>query len=323
MYSNNLQKEILTCLVHLYFLASPFCAPDSNNKVLELHAQSDEQSRLIIGDRHAFEDRLRTMTGIEYMVMDGPDPLKLETHGNPVWVIRKHRREKEHGYPDKVTILGTYYAIGDTPYCNIYQAPSVYDILKNGLDLVTLQLKEFFDMAYKMQRFSPADGYSYIKPDSKKAVTAGVSRSSSLVGTPEPDAASQQPDHGDKGEEDGQAASDDDALLWESLQKAIMYQDEYMDENPLQGEPGSFFFKSTQEHVRTRNKKAQEAAAEASKQASSRTSSVGSTPQLPPIKTEGLPRKGSKNMSPLSSSAKAKRRKSKAPTSPSAPKSPP
>lgn len=310
-------------LVHLYFLCSPFCAPDSNNKIIELHAQTDEQSSRIIADRYSFEDRLRSMTGIEYMIVDGPDPRKPETHGNPVWVVRKQRREKEHGQPDRVTILATYYAIGE----RIYQAPSLYDILKNGLDMVTLQLKELFDTAYKMQRFSPAEGYSYIKPDSKKAGTAEGSTQTSRVGSPVSDTASQQLELAEKSEETNEASTGDDALLWESLQKTQMYMDEYMDANPLQGEPGSMFFTSTHDHVRSQNKRAQEAAAaEASKQASqaaSRTSSTGSTPQPPPIKTEGLPRKGSKAMSPLSATTKTKRRKSKAPTSPSAPKSPP
>jgi len=311
-------------LVHLYFLGSPFCAPESNNKVLELQSQFDEQSRRIIADRHAFEDRLRSMTGIEYMIIDGPDPLKPESHGNPVWVIRKHRREKEQGQPDRVTILGTYYAIGDVPICNIYQAPSLYDILKNGLDFVSLQLKEFFDTAYKMQNFTPAEGYSYLKSDPKKVAAVDASAQTSRAATPEQDVSTQSLGPGEKTEENKQATSGDDALLWESLQQTLMYMDEFMDENPLQGEPGSFFFTSTQDHVRTQ-KRAETAAAEATKQTSqgaSRTSSTGTTPQPPPIKTEGLPRKGSKATSPLSATAKAKRRKSKAPASPTAPKSP-
>ena len=317
----------LTHPVHLYFLASPFCAPESNNKVLELQSQFDEQSRRIIADRHAFENRLCSMTGIEYMIIDGPDPLKPESHGNPVWVIRKHRREKEHGQPDRVTVLGTYYAVGDTPICNIYQAPSLYDLLKNGLDSVSLRLKEFFDTAYKMQHFTPAEGYSYLKSDPKKNTAADESAQTSRAATPEPEASAQPLSHGEKSEESKQTASGDDALLWESLQQTLMYMDEFMDENPLQGEPGSFFFTSTQDHVRTQNKRAEEtaAAAEAGKQTSqgaSRTNSTGTTPQPPPIKTEGLPRKGSKATSPLSATAKAKRRKSKAPASPTAPKSP-
>lgn len=260
------------------------------------------------------------MTGLEYMIVDGPDPRKPDTQGNPVWVIRGQTRQKERGQPDQITIKGTYYAVGE----NIYQAPSLYDILKNGLDFVTLQLKELFDSAYEMQHFSPAEGYTYIKPDTKKSVTAGGSAATSRAGSPEADTASQQLEHVEKGLEDKEPPPGDDTLLWDSLQKTNIYTDEYMDENPLQGEPGTFFFTSTADHVRQQARRAQEAAAaaEASRQVSSRTSSAGTTPQPPPIKTEGLPRKGSKATSPLSA-AKAKRRKSKAPTSPSGPKSPP
>jgi mediator of RNA polymerase II transcription subunit 6 len=275
---------------------------------------------MIMADRHAFEERLRSMTGIEYMVVDGPDPRKPDANVNPVWTIRKHRREKEPGQPDRVTVLGTYFAIGE----NIYQAPSLYDILKNGLDLVTLEVKDLFDEAHKMQHFLPSEGYSYLQHGTRKSAAVD-SAATSRAGTPDLDSAMAQLDQLDKAsEEDSFATRDDDALLYNSLLRTNRFVDEYMDENPLQGEPGNFFFTSTTEHIRAQAKKAQDAvvAAEAGKQTSSRPSSAGNTPQPPPpLKTEGLPRKGSK--APLSGIVKAKRRKSKAPGSPLNQPSPP
>jgi mediator of RNA polymerase II transcription subunit 6 len=67
----------------------------------------------------------------------------------------------------------------------------------------------------------------------------------------------------------------------------MRYESEFMDENPLQGEPGSFVFSSTSERV-----KAQHAAAAATQS----TTSFGSTQQGASQKTggsiEGVPKDG-------------------------------
>jgi mediator of RNA polymerase II transcription subunit 6 len=109
--------------VHLYFMQSPFCDPTSNNKVLELQAKFNQELYPVLASRVEFEKRLKSMTGVEYIVVAGPSKTQLGM--NPVWVIRKQRRTKLRGAPDDVDILGTYFAIGE----NVYQAPSVLDIL--------------------------------------------------------------------------------------------------------------------------------------------------------------------------------------------------
>jgi len=109
--------------IHLYFMASPFCDPTSNNKVLEVQFGRNPATHSIMTSRAQFEARLRDMNGIEYMIVDGPAETTPEM--NPVWVIRKQRRSKSRGSADHVDILGTYYAIGE----NIYQAPSLFDVL--------------------------------------------------------------------------------------------------------------------------------------------------------------------------------------------------
>jgi len=122
--------------IHLYFLASPFCDSASNNKALENQLRFQPDSFQTLQDRTAFEDALRRMnSGVEYIITDGPR--KTTPDMNPVWVIRKQRRTKgmrstdprEAPPPDRIDVLGTYYAVGE----NIYQAPSIIDILSNRL----------------------------------------------------------------------------------------------------------------------------------------------------------------------------------------------
>jgi mediator of RNA polymerase II transcription subunit 6 len=57
-----------------------------------------------------------------------------------------------------------------------------------------------------------------------------------------------------------------DALFMHSLNLTNAYGDEYMDENPLNGEPGGFVFEGTRTAVNARNK-AQEQAAQATQNA--------------------------------------------------------
>ena len=46
-----------------------------------------------------------------------------------VWVINKQLRRKRAGQRDDLTVTGTYFVVGE----NIYQAPSVLDIVQNRL----------------------------------------------------------------------------------------------------------------------------------------------------------------------------------------------
>lgn len=288
----------------------------SNNKVLENQSAHSIEGIKTISDRHRFEAALRTMTGIEYMVVDGPDPRKPDTHGNPVWVIRKHRREKQAGQEDKVTVLGTYFCMGE----RIYQAPSLEAVISSGLAQVYVQLTEFFDTATKLQHFSSAEGHKYIKSTTQPSGGLDGSTNTSRAASPVHEAPSQRSDEGHRRTTSAQGTLNDDQELYASFMQTIQHGDEYMDENPLVGEPGSFVFSQTQDSVRTRQAK-EKAEAEARK-LTSRTNSNAQSPRPPPIKTEGLPRKGTKATSPLSATAKLRRRKSKAPASPEGPRTP-
>lgn len=112
-----------------------------------------------------------------------------------------------------------------------------------------------------------------------------------------------------------------DALFMTSLNLTNQYGDEYMDENPLKGEPGAFVFTNTRNAVDERNKAAEAALslANAPKMLDIQPPSVAATP-LPaatPAALESHSRKGS--VAPDEKKKKKERRKSKGLASPTTP----
>ena len=82
-------------------------------------------------DRERFEQVLRSRPGLEHMIVGEPQQTTDPSQGpdTGVWVIRKQDRVKRAPREDELTVLGTHYIVGE----NIYQAPSVYDIVGNHL----------------------------------------------------------------------------------------------------------------------------------------------------------------------------------------------
>lgn len=171
----------------------------------------------------------------------------------------------------------------------------------------------------------------------KASAPAGAGNQSRAESLPPGDTASQAPSTTAKPTSKGAtpAIRGIEAALHRSLDTAQRYADEYMDENPLVGEPGSFVFKQTSEHIRRQQEqekaKAQAAAAQAALRLSQSGSAPGSsapTSAMPtpaptqPLKLEtNIPiRKGGKaaSASPLSAGPgkTLKRRKSKVPGTP-------
>ena len=72
-----------------------------------------------------FEERLRSMQGLEFMVTHDPSEGDTKPMNSGVWVIRKQNRRKRPGMPDEVTGLASYYVVGE----NIYMAPSLEKLL--------------------------------------------------------------------------------------------------------------------------------------------------------------------------------------------------
>lgn len=108
--------------VLFYFAESPFFDKTSNNAVLYSQALYNQAMLPVIQTREAFEGRLKTMSGLEFMVAQEPaDPV----NGTGVWVIRKQTRRKKQNEEDEIVLHSTYFVMGE----NIYMAPAVADVL--------------------------------------------------------------------------------------------------------------------------------------------------------------------------------------------------
>jgi mediator of RNA polymerase II transcription subunit 6 len=124
---------------------------------------------------------------------------------------------------------------------------------------MAIKLQSIYDTAADMQFFSPAQGYTTLKASSKPSTSrTGALRSSavpSLRNTPargaSPGAESAAPSHAGfaRDHQQDQEQSEDNELF-RSLQASMVFADDYIDLNPLMGEPGTFKFQSTQQHAK-------------------------------------------------------------------------
>lgn len=183
-------------------------------------------------------------------------------------------------------------------------------------------MQEVFDLGRKISHFTPATGHTYMPPhieSAKQTAPGSFSRAGSVV--PSEADASQSASTQPAAETEMTEFSDD--FFLQSLLLTSRYGNEYADENPLQGEPGSFVFTNTSQAVEARNKA--QAAAQAAGSATtappkpaeveSTMPSVAPTPK--PAPAEARSRKGS--VTSLPKMPKEKRRKSKGLTSPVSP----
>jgi mediator of RNA polymerase II transcription subunit 6 len=111
-----------------YFANSPFFDPTSNNAVLMNQAMYNQNMLHIVATREAFEGRLKSMAGLEYIVAQEPAETAPGT-GTGVWVIRKQTRRKRPGQEDEIAVHATYFVMGE----NIYMAPAVGDVIGSRL----------------------------------------------------------------------------------------------------------------------------------------------------------------------------------------------
>ena len=136
----------------------------------------------------------------------------------------------------------------------VYQAPSVADVVGNRVLSAATSLSKFFEKAASLPSFSPTTGHSYLpqtaKPPTGTASATG-SPARSREGSIAPGLDTQSLRSGSlvpESQDGGKTAItnvQDARMLAQSLQMAIQFGDEYMDENPLLGEPGSFKFTSS------------------------------------------------------------------------------
>lgn len=82
------------------------------------------------------------MQGLEFIV--SYDPLQAAAQSDTrfahepsnIWVIRKQNRRKRTGMDDEVSVISTFFIVGDC----IYMAPSVASVVGNRIVIIALKL---------------------------------------------------------------------------------------------------------------------------------------------------------------------------------------
>ncbi len=192
-------------------------------------------------------------------------------------------------------------------------------------------MSKFLDVAWSLPQFTPALGHRYFPPPARTSETPSTSQVSqqSREATPVPGSQSQSGAARPSSVTSSAASSStvaDTQALYESFNQFVRYGSEYMDENPLVGEPGSFVFSSSKHHLQSQQQAAQKAKAGKVQivaqqlQDATPQPSRPSTPQSK-VDTAPLGKKNNKEGTKAVSGAplKPKRRKSRVATSPSTP----
>ncbi|KAL6705371.1 Mediator of RNA polymerase II transcription subunit 6 [Coniothyrium glycines] len=248
-----------------YFTSSPWFDPRSLNIAVFHNCQLQPDGQQIMNDRKLWDERLRDVPqGFQFMTVAEP-----QGEGQP-WVVQRQNKIYGDNGTIETHVEGNWYTQGT----KVLMAPSLLDVVQNRLLTISTRMQQLADISKGMSHWSPSTGYSNYPPsyETKQATTVSRVGSPSL-GATEPEAfASQSQGQGATGSAqtaDTAAASTEefsDALFLQSLNLTNAYGNEFMDENPLKGEPGAFVFENTQGAVDARNK-AQEQAAQASQPA--------------------------------------------------------
>ncbi|KAL8649713.1 MAG: hypothetical protein Q9210_004231 [Variospora velana] len=235
---------ITTNTVLPYFYESPFFDATSNNATITTQATHNPALFYLIQTREAFEGRLRTMQGLEFAVAHDPSDKGTKVENSGVWVIRKQNRRKRPGQEDEIIPLNSYYVVGE----NIYMASSLGNILGARLLTMVSSLSKAIETAAALPSFTPALGHTYLPPAPKtgnSAVNMQMSQTSK-ESTPMPgtqESTSTKPPSQLLLDQDLQSTQ----LIRSSLNLSLRYGSEYMDDNPLVGEPGSFIITKSRE----------------------------------------------------------------------------
>lgn len=245
-----------------YFTSSPWFEPQSINISVFQNVQLLPDGQQIMNDRALWEERLRAVeAGTQFIATAEP-----QGEGQP-WVLQRQNKRHNHETGRVEThVEGNWYTQGT----RMLMAPSLLDVVQSRLLTISTRIQLMADMANNMTHWSPATGYSYYPPsyDAAKPTAAPTSRIASPTLAPtDPDAALTQGTTttaaAPAADPLASTAEFSDALFMQSLNLTERYGDEFMDENPLKGEPGAFVFENTKTAVDARNK-AQEQAAQPS-----------------------------------------------------------
>lgn len=133
LWQGNLEQLMLFSLhsntILPYFQNSIYFDPTSNNAILWGQAMSNANMYHLIQTREAFEGRLKTMNGLEFIVAQEPSEMA-PGMGTGVWVVNKQTRRKQGiGMEDEITVHATYYVVGE----HIFMAASMADLLSSRI----------------------------------------------------------------------------------------------------------------------------------------------------------------------------------------------
>ncbi|KAL8778206.1 MAG: hypothetical protein Q9213_007514 [Squamulea squamosa] len=235
---------IQTNTVLPYFYHSPFFDATSNNATITTQATHNPAQFYLIQTREAFEARLRTMQGLEFVVAHDPSENGTKPDNSGVWVIQKQRRRKRDRIEDEVTAISSYYVVGE----NIYMAPLLSNIIGARLLSTACSLNKIIAIASDLPTVTPSIGHTYLPPAPKSLVSATSTQMSqtSKESTPMPGT---QDSASVRSLSTSRLLSTHDfespQLLQASFELSMRYGHEYMDDNPLVGEPGSFIISKT------------------------------------------------------------------------------
>ncbi|KJX96375.1 hypothetical protein TI39_contig640g00005 [Zymoseptoria brevis] len=340
--------------IHRYMAESLFFDHSTNNGFFIAQAQTDRYMWETSLKRKEFEALLRKKAGTEYMIVGEPQPVAdrtLAAQGvkTGIYVVRKQERQSvkdksqrsyapgvSHEGDWELTTLATYFIVGE----QIYQAPSVFDVVGNRLLSAASSLNKAVEIANDLPRYTPATGYHYLPQTVKRAANTASSVAGSPVGSRE---GSVVPGVDSQSVRSGSILADtslpaaapttsfqETRLLRDSLRLAFQHGDEYTDENPLSGEPGSLKFATSNAAVKKRRADEEAAVAKARAEKESATTSravspkVEKVPSPPAVFTEAKTTVKSEKSGKHKNGDKSKRRKSRVngtATSPSTPAS--
>ncbi|EGX46754.1 hypothetical protein AOL_s00097g502 [Orbilia oligospora ATCC 24927] len=161
----------------LYFFNSPFFDRSSNNSSLFMQTQTNPSLNHLVHNRAAFESRLKSMIGVEFVVA-AEDP------ANAMWVIKKQMRRS----PTETQLLDVYFVVGE----NVFMAPTMEKVMTARLLTVTSDILKAQELCSSLVHFSTEAGYTYFPPQPlQPSQTASANASFSLSGSVPPQSSAQ------------------------------------------------------------------------------------------------------------------------------------
>ncbi|RCI17397.1 hypothetical protein L249_2090 [Ophiocordyceps polyrhachis-furcata BCC 54312] len=223
-----------------YFAESPFFERTSNNAVIMSQAMNNVSMYHFIQTREAFEGRLKTMSGLEFVV--GEEPAETGPGmGTGVWVIRKQTRRKRYPEDDEITIHASFFVVGE----NIYMAPCLSDILASRIMTISSAISKALSAAEGARKWSASTGHLYHIPSTQNTTRRKLSSDGDTPTGPDTPAkatatTTTTATAPQKANELSLERASEEAFLTH-----MRHGGEYIDENPITGRPGEFHLSST------------------------------------------------------------------------------